>query len=175
MVKYDEKTLQELYGLAKEQGWDQLTQGEKLAVGRWCRTNGMPRPGIEPKKPSAGSGPAAQTTGERVEASPAGKADRDLALIKQVRFVRDWPDDIDPGRPVTQWDGPAAALRMNPRGVALIRGNLPRRRAVEIRRKVRDGSIPAFTPKGSYRCEIAPDHDHPGRWNVYASWQGKTK
>ncbi len=50
--KYDETTLQQLYQLACQEGWDQLTVSKRMAVGRWCKKNSLPKPDGLPTPPN---------------------------------------------------------------------------------------------------------------------------
>ena len=46
--KYTQQELEQLYAIALRDGWDQLEQSERLAVGRYCRKHGLQRPGVTP-------------------------------------------------------------------------------------------------------------------------------
>ena len=47
-----------------------------------------------------------------------------------------------------------------------------RRRALELRRRLRNAKFVGFQPKGSYRVEIAPDRRHKDCYVVIAQYRG---
>lgn len=188
-AKYTETDLVKLYGLAVEEGWGKLEPGEKRAVGRWCRATGRTIPG----ETTAVSGKSVNTTPESRAAyfknlgfaevragddGPIGyvtpETARDMALLKSVKFVEDWPEDIDTRPPHVQgkWERPAQALKLFAGRIAVIATGLSRRSATSLRRRLRSGAVPSFRPKGSYRIEIAPDHKSEGMWTVLAQYVG---
>lgn len=191
-AKYTETDLVKLYGLAVEEGWGKLEPGEKRAVGRWCRATGRTIPGEKPDV----SGGTVKTAPEsraayfknlgftEVKAGDDGKvgyvtdeAAHDMELLKSVRFVEDWPADINttPAYAPSKWVRPAEALKRFPGRIAVIASNLRRRSATGLRQRLRSGAVPAFRPKGAYRIEIAPDHEHEGMWRVLAQYQAAGK
>lgn len=192
--KYTQQELEQLYAIALRDGWDQLEQSERLAVGRYCRKHGLQRPGITPSvitqptqagtegdKPAESQPePLASLLPEttmpeplETEAMPAGK-DEDLALLRSVRFIADWPADIHvkPVRPESKWSKPAKALRRFEGRIAVIGESMERRTALNLKQRILKGSIKAFTPRGAYRVEVAPDHRHEGKWIVCAQYPG---
>lgn len=191
--KYSEEELNDLYQLALEQGWDQLEPSERMSLGRWCRKNNKPRPGIEPDRPETAASaeekprirPTSppETPGEYFRAiglapsSSAAAADRareDVSLLREARFIETWPDDIAVGsHTTTRWDRIALALRTFADHLAVVRDDCTRKVALDIRRRIRLGVIRAFLPAGSYRCEISPDRAHAGKWQVIAQYTGK--
>lgn len=159
--KYTESELQDLYTLACREGWDQLEPGERLALGRWCKRNGIARPGVEPSEPAAKPAKPAKPA---VEASEA-------PVPEGVEFMDDWPDGILPVQPVTNYQLIADALRAHPGRPARIRRGLTRKQAVETRIDIRRARTKAFQPKGAFRAEVAPDGG--GRYGVYVAYLGE--
>ena len=49
---------------------------------------------------------------------------------------------------------------------------MERRAALNLKQRILHGGIKAFTPKGAYRVEVAPDHRHDGKWIVCAQYPG---
>lgn len=194
--KYTQQELEQLYAIALRDGWDQLEQSERLAVGRYCRKQGLQRPGVTP---SVAAQPVQAETGDRKPAEPEPLAsplpdptetkpveseartvekDEDLALLRSVRFIADGPADIHvkPARPESKWSKPAKALRRFEGRIAVIGENMERRAALNLKQRILHGGIKAFTPKGAYRVEVAPDHRHDGvsfercRLDVYVQY-----
>ncbi|KFI49933.1 hypothetical protein [Bifidobacterium biavatii] len=109
----------------------------------------------------------------------------DMILLKAVRFVDDWPDDIetDSPKPETRWTKPAQALVRFSGRIGIIADDLDRRAAMSVRRRINHNTLATFknaAPTGTWHSEIAPDHHHPGRWIVLAQHQaakttGKTR
>ena len=199
-TKYTTEEVKQLYNIAIDQGWDALESNEKIAVGRYCRAHGINRPGLEPQTaPSllpeqAPETPAPQTaeetkttqtetsaepiTGEqyfkhlglgsaqsveteisKLETPQTGDvtaSDTDLELLRSVRFIERWPDDI-----VT-----------TPARTASVAEGKSRRRALELRRRLRNAKFKGFEPQGAYRVEIAPDRRHKDRYVVIAQYRG---
>lgn len=75
--------------------------------------------------------------------------DEDLALLRSVRFIADWPADIHvkPARPESKWSKPAKALRRFEGRIAVIGENMERRAALNLKQRILHGGIKAFTPK----------------------------
>lgn len=192
--KYTQQELEQLYAIALRDGWDQLEQSERLAVGRYCRKHGLQRPGVtpsvitQPAQVETEDGEASESQPEplasllpettmpepvETEAQPVGK-DEDLALLRSVRFIADWPADIHvkPAPPESKWSKPAKALRRFEGRIAVIGENMERRAALNLKQRILHGSIKAFTPRGAYRVEVAPDHRHDGKWIVCAQYPG---
>lgn len=192
--KYTQQELEQLYAIALRDGWDQLEQSERLAVGRYCRKHGLQRPGVTPSvitqpaqagteddkpiesQPEPLASLLPETTMPETaepEVLPAGK-DEDLALLRSVRFIADWPADIHvkPVRPESKWSKPAKALRRFEGRIAVIGENMERRAALNLKQRILKGSIKAFTPRGAYRVEVAPDHRYEGKWIVCAQYPG---
>lgn len=61
--------------------------------------------------------------------------DEDLALLRSVRFIADWPADIHvkPARPESKWSKPAKALRRFEGRIAVIGENMERRAALNLK------------------------------------------
>lgn len=191
--KYTQEDLAQLYDIAVRDGWDQLEQSERLAVGRYCRKHGLKRPGVTPSmtepptrvettpdSPAATRqeppAPPTPTTAEpeQAEADPLADGDEDLELLRSVRFLADWPADIHakPARPEGKWAKPAKALRRFAGRVAVLREDMSRIAATDLRRRILRADIKSFAPKGAYRAETAPDHRHEGKWIVCAQYTG---
>lgn len=68
--KYTQQELEQLYAIALRDGWDQLEQSERLAVGRYCRKQGLQRPGVTP---SVAAQPVQAETGDRKPAEPQAR------------------------------------------------------------------------------------------------------
>ena len=189
-AKYSESDLLKLYQLAKQEGWEKLEPGEKRAVLRWCRRtgrafpDGAPAETAKPEKAPESKGDYFKALGFHEVAGDDGKvgyvtdeAAHDMELLKSVRFVEDWPADINttPAYAPSKWVRPAEALKRFPGRIAVIASNLRRRSATGLRQRLRSGAVPAFRPKGAYRIEIAPDHEHEGMWRVLAQYQAAGK
>lgn len=104
-----------------------------------------------------GLGPAesVETEISKLETPQTGDAtasDTDLELLRSVRFIERWPDDIvtTPARTASKWKRIAQALR----------------------RRLRNAKFVGFQPKGSYRVEIAPDRRHKDCYVVIAQYRG---
>lgn len=200
-VKYSESELKELYDIALREGWDQLEPSERIAVGRYCRKQGLDRPGlapsvakqppveaesvkpVEPKPEPILAGfetmPLVDGRGRKRKAAEPVKTgdDADLELLRSVRWLEDWPADITtkPLRPAGKWEKPAKAVRMGAGRVAVISEDMGRKPALNLRQRIIHGNITAFKPKGAYRVEIAPDHRHEGKWIVCAAYLGEPR
>ena len=191
-TKYTTEEVKQLYSIAVDQGWDALESNEKIAVGRYCRKHGINRPGLEPQTaPSplpeqATETPAPQPaeetqstqtqteTGAEPITGDATASDTDLELLRSVRFIERWPDDIvtTPARTASKWKRIAQALRRFPDRPAIVAEGKSRRRALELRRHLRNAKFVGFQPKGSYRVEIAPDRRHKDCYVVIAQYRG---
>lgn len=191
-TKYTTEEVKQLYSIAVDQGWDALESNEKIAVGRYCRKHGINRPGLEPQTaPSplpeqATETPAPQPaeetqstqtqteTGAEPITGDATASDTDLELLRSVRFIERWPDDIvtTPARTASKWKRIAQALRRFPDRPAIVAEGKSRRRALELRRRLRNAKFVGFQPKGSYRVEIAPDRRHKDCYVVIAQYRG---
>ena len=55
---------------------------------------------------------------------------------------------------------------------AIVAEGKSRRRALELRRRLRNAKFVGFQPKGSYRVEIAPDRRHKDCYVVIAQYRG---
>lgn len=100
------------------------------------------------------------------------------ATVEGLRILAGgWPDDIEtvPRVQESKWSKPARILKQYPGCVFVIGDRLSWSSATAIRRRIRNGEIKAFTPKGAYRCEVAPDHEHEDAYRVLASYQGDQK
>ena len=192
--KYTQQELEQLYAIALRDGWDQLEQSERLAVGRYCRKHGLQRPSVTPsvitqpvragtegdKPAESRPEPLASLLSDPTETKPVEseartvEKDEDLALLRSVWFIADWPADIHvkPARPESKWSKPAKALRRFEGRIAVIGENMERRAALNLKQRILHGGIKAFTPKGAYRVEVAPDHRHEGKWIVCAQYPG---
>lgn len=173
MNKFSETDLEQLYGIACEQGWDALEQSERIAVGRWCTRTGRERPGVAPTRAPEPSKPV--EGGESYfEALGLGKDERtedDLRLLRQVRLLDEFPKDILTGRRVTKYEDAAEALkRFGKPGV--VASGLSRNHAVELRRTIRCAKTSTWRPAGAYRAEVAPDHEREGCYRVIAQYLG---
>lgn len=171
VTKFSVEETEQLYEVALEQGWDALDQSERIAVGRWCRKTGRKRPDIAPSAPSEPSRPVTEAEAPAAGAAKAVGAvraddDEDLRLLRCVDFVERFPDDIVVDK-THDWSDISAALRRFPKP-ARVASDMSRRRASELRRVIRKGRTASWRPSGSFRAEIAPDHEHEGRWAVYA-------
>lgn len=186
-TKYTTEEVKQLYSIAVDQGWDALESNEKIAVGRYCRKHGINRPGLEPQTaPSPlpeqatetpAPQPAVETEISKLETPQTGDAtasDTDLELLRSVRFIERWPDDIvtTPARTASKWKRIAQALRRFPDRPAIVAEGKSRRRALELRRRLRNAKFVGFQPKGSYRVEIAPDRRHKDCYVVIAQYRG---
>ena len=186
-TKYTTEEVKQLYSIAVDQGWDALESNEKIAVGRYCRKHGINRPGLEPQTaPSPlpeqatetpAPQPAVETEISKLETPQTGDAtasDTDLELLRSVRFIERWPDDIvtTPARTASKWKRIAQALRRIPDRPAIVAEGKSRRRALELRRRLRNAKFVGFQPKGSYRVEIAPDRRHKDCYVVIAQYRG---
>lgn len=186
-TKYTTKEVKQLYSIAVDQGWDALESNEKIAVGRYCRKHGINRPGLEPQTaPSPlpeqatetpAPQPAVETEISKLETPQTGDvtaSDTDLELLRSVRFIERWPDDIvtTPARTASKWKRIAQALRRFPDRPAIVAEGKSRRRALELRRRLRNAKFVGFQPKGSYRVEIAPDRRHKDCYVVIAQYRG---
>lgn len=194
--KYDETTLQQLYQLACQEGWDQLTVSERMAVGRWCKKNSLPKPDGLPHatKPIAQPEPEPRLDGFETipvidgrkrkaeepvktsqKAAKTASDEEDMRLFNAVRFLEGWPEDITPVRPIHagKWTLAGQALRRFPDRPAIIADNLSRSQARGLRNRMQKASIPAFQPPKDYRVEITPDHKHEGMYVVIAAYTGK--
>ena len=126
-----------------------------------------------------GLGPAesVETEISKLETPQTGDAtasDTDLELLRSVRFFERWPDDIvtTPARTASKWKRIAQALRRFPDRPAIVAEGKSRRRALELRRRLRNAKFVGFQPKGSYRVEIAPDRRHKDCYVVIAQYRG---
>lgn len=186
-TKYTTEEVKQLYSIAVDQGWDALESNEKIAVGRYCRKHGINRPGLEPQTaPSPlpeqatetpAPQPAVETEISKLETPQTGDAtasDTDLELLRSVRFIERWPDDIvtTPARTASKWKRIAQALRRFPDRPAIVAEGKSRRRALELRRRLRNAKFVGFQPKGSYRVEIAPDRRRKDCYVVIAQYRG---
>lgn len=186
-TKYTTEEVKQLYNIAIDQGWDALESNEKIAVGRYCRAHGINRPGLEPQTaPSPlpeqatetpAPQPAVETEISKLETPQTGDvtaSDTDLELLRSVRFIERWPDDIvtTPARTASKWKRIAQALRRFPDRPAIVAEGKSRRRALELRRRLRNAKFVGFQPKGSYRVEIAPDRRHKDCYVVIAQYRG---
>ena len=101
-------------------------------------------------------------------------SDTDLELLRSVRFIERWPDDIvtTPARTASKWKRIAQALRRFPDRPAIVAEGKSRRRALELRRRLRNAKFVGFQPKGSYRVEIAPDRRHKDCYVIIAQYRG---
>ena len=186
-TKYTTEEVKQLYSIAVDQGWDALESNEKIAVGRYCRKHGINRPGLEPQTaPSPlpeqatetpAPQPAEETEISKLETPQTGDvtaSDTDLELLRSVRFIERWPDDIvtTPARTASKWKRIAQALRRFPDRPAIVAEGKSRRRALELRRRLRNAKFVGFQPKGSYRVEIAPDRRHKDCYVVIAQYRG---
>lgn len=186
-TKYTTEEVKQLYSIAVDQGWDALESNEKIAVGRYCRKHGINRPGLEPQTaPSPlpeqatetpAPQPAVETEISKLETPQTGDvtaSDTDLELLRSVRFIERWPDDIvtTPARTASKWKRIAQALRRFPDRPAIVAEGKSRRRALELRRCLRNAKFVGFQPKGSYRVEIAPDRRHKDCYVVIAQYRG---
>ena len=186
-TKYTTEEVKQLYSIAVDQGWDALESNEKIAVGRYCRKHGINRPGLEPQTaPSPlpeqatetpAPQPAVETEISKLETPQTGDAtasDTDLELLRSVRFIERWPDDIvtTPAQTASKWKRIAQALRRFPDRPAIVAEGKSRRRALELRRRLRNAKFVGFQPKGSYRVEIAPDRRHKDCYVVIAQYRG---
>lgn len=169
-TKYSPEELNSLYRTALDQGWDTLGHGEKTAVNRWCRTEGLPTP-LDILKQRRREQTAAET---RPDPTPAPepavvKGRADIKALAAVEWVDGWPDDIDesPAHP-SRWWPVSRALRRFPGRVARIESGATRKRAKAIMLRVRRGMLLGFKPAGSFRAEIAPHEGADGLWDVYA-------
>lgn len=186
-TKYTTEEVKQLYSIAVDQGWDALESNEKIAVGRYCRKHGINRPGLEPQTaPSPlpeqatetpAPQPAVETEISKLETPQTGDvtaSDTDLELLRSVRFIERWPDDIvtTPARTASKWKRIAQALRRFPDRPAIVAEGKSRRCALELRRRLRNAKFVGFQPKGSYRVEIAPDRRHKDCYVVIAQYRG---
>lgn len=186
-TKYTTEEVKQLYSIAVDQGWDALESNEKIAVGRYCRKHGINRPGLEPQTaPSPlpeqatetpAPQPAVETEISKLETPQTGDvtaSDTDLELLRSVRFIERWPDDIvtTPARTASKWKRIAQALRRFPDRPAIVAEGKSRRRALELRRRLRNAKFVGFQPKGSYRVEIAPDRRRKDCYVVIAQYRG---
>lgn len=186
-TKYTTEEIKQLYSIAVDQGWDALESNEKIAVGRYCRKHGINRPALEPQTaPSPlpeqatetpAPQPAVETEISKLETPQTGDvtaSDTDLELLRSVRFIERWPDDIvtTPARTASKWKRIAQALRRFPDRPAIVAEGKSRRRALELRRRLRNAKFVGFQPKGSYRVEIAPDRRHKDCYVVIAQYRG---
>lgn len=186
-TKYTTEEVKQLYSIAVDQGWDALESNEKIAVGRGGRKHGINRPGLEPQTaPSPlpeqatetpAPQPAVETEISKLETPQTGDvtaSDTDLELLRSVRFIERWPDDIvtTPARTASKWKRIAQALRRFPDRPAIVAEGKSRRRALELRRRLRNAKFVGFQPKGSYRVEIAPDRRHKDCYVVIAQYRG---
>lgn len=172
-TKYTTEEVKQLYSIAVDQGWDALESNEKIAVGRYCRKHGINRPGLEPQTaPSPLPEQAPETLAPQT--GDATASDTDLELLRSVRFIERWPDDIvtTPARTASKWKRIAQALRRFPDRPAIVAEGKSRRRALELRRRLRNAKFVGFQPKGSYRVEIAPDRRHKDCYVVIAQYRG---
>lgn len=92
-----------------------------------------------------GLGPAesVETEISKLETPQTGDAtasDTDLELLRSVRFIERWPDDIvtTPARTASKWKRIAQALRRFPDRPAIVAEGKSRRRALELRRRLRN-------------------------------------
>lgn len=175
--KFSENELEQLYAIACDQGWDSLEQSECIALGRWCTRTGRKRPGTA-ANPGAAAPVAAKPVNGGVDHPDASgmprrdeRTEEDLRLLKTVRLLEDFPDDIITGRPPSAYEDAAKALRVF-RKPGVVAAGLSRKRAMELRRSIRRGQSVAWRPAGSYRAETAPDHDHEGCFRVIAQYLG---
>lgn len=197
-TKYTTEEVKQLYSIAVDQGWDALESNEKIAVGRYCRKHGINRPGLEPQTaPSplpeqATETPAPQPaeetqstqtqtetgaepiTGEQyfkhLGLGPAESVETEISKLETPQTG----DDIvtTPARTASKWKRIAQALRRFPDRPAIVAEGKSRRRALELRRRLRNAKFVGFQPKGSYRVEIAPDRRHKDCYVVIAQYRG---
>lgn len=102
-----------------------------------------------------GSAQSVETEISKLETPQTGDvtaSDTDLELLRSVRFIERWPDDIvtTPARTASKWKRTAQALR----------------------RRLRNAKFKGFEPQGAYRVEIAPDRRHKDRYVVIAQYRG---
>lgn len=124
-----------------------------------------------------GSAQSVETEISKLETPQTGDvtaSDTDLELLRSVRFIERWPDDIvtAPARTASKWKQIAQALRRFPDRPAIVAKGKSRRRALELRRRLRNAKFVGFQPKGSYRVEIAPDRRHKDCYVVIAQYRG---
>lgn len=102
-----------------------------------------------------GSAQSVETEISKLETPQTGDvtaSDTDLELLRSVRFIERWPDDIVTtlARTASKWKRTAQALR----------------------RRLRNAKFKGFEPQGAYRVEIAPDRRHKDRYVVIAQYRG---
>lgn len=124
-----------------------------------------------------GSAESVETEISKLETPQTGDvtaSDTDLELLRSVRFIERWPDDIvtTPARTASKWKRIAQALRRFPDRPAIVAEGKSRRRALELRRRLRNAKFKGFEPQGAYRVEIAPDRRHKDCYVVIAQYRG---
>lgn len=168
--KFSDEELVQLYQIACEQGWDALEQSERIALGRWCTKTGRKRPGQAPSKPVKPV-EGGDEYFEAIGLSKDARTAEDLRLLKSVRLLDDFPEDVINGCPGSDYADVVKALRRFGKP-CVVRGGMTRKRAMELRHTIRSGRTSTWRPEGAYRAEVAPDHDSDGGYRVIAQYVG---
>lgn len=170
--KLTDKDLRGLYSLAQSDGLDALEAGERRALGRYCRKQGLAMPGVVPTEVGQPV-PAERTTAvEQPQAQP--NASDDLNLLRSVRWFEDWPHaavTVGPFLVKRKYDVQAKALREFHGRVGGIAKGLTRRQACKDCAAIRAGRLKAFTPKGVFEARMMPESDGQS-WSVLARYVG---
>ena len=167
--KYTESECEQLYSIACAQGWDALEQSEKIAVGRWCTRNGRKRPPLVPVSkphPAKDGGGRPDVTGRFKE-----RDEEDLRLVKSVRILETFPDDIITARSAASYGDAVEVLKWCGKPCVVASG-MSRKRAMELRQTIRRAKTGTWAPMGAFRAEVAPDHDKDGFYRVIAQYLG---
>lgn len=172
--KYSEQELKELYQIAVEQGWDALERGERITLGKYCRTNGLPRPTVptvapkpQPQAPAkpAPVKPAPQTTVSEQKTTKPTAAQTALADNTEIEWVDAWPET----NLIIKWGQIAQQLRSHPERIAIIARNVPRRKAEDLVSSINTGKSKAWRPRGDYEAHKGIG-DSPDVFHVYACY-----
>lgn len=135
---------------------------------------------LDRKKKPGNTAPASAEkpiTASQPEPVPSGTTEPSSQADDLVTFLADWPADLVEARPTASghWKAITRILKDHPHsGPAVIAGNLNRAQAFELRRRVRSARIKAFAPAKAYRCEIAHDDRHAGKYRIIARYMGET-
>lgn len=170
--KYSEQDLKDLYQIAVEQGWDALERGERITLGKYCRTNGLPRPTVptvapepQPPIPAKPAKPAPQTTVPEQKTTAPTATQTPLTDNTEIEWVDAWPET----NLIIKWGQIAQQLRSHPERIAIIARNVPRRQAGDLVSSINTGKSKAWRPRGDYEAHKGVG-DSPDVFHVYACY-----
>lgn len=174
--KYSEQDLKDLYQIATEQGWDALERGERITLGKYCRTNGLPRPTVPtvapepqpqaPAKPAPANRHHKQQSQNKKTTKPTATAVQPaLADNTEIEWVDAWPET----NLIIKWGQIAQQLRSHPERIAIIARNVPRRKAEDLVSSINTGKSKAWRPRGDYEAHKGIG-DSPDVFHVYACY-----